>query len=446
MSIGFVTVAALCLLLGRQVTRVPATASFLPVVWFLAGAFTLHALLLALAVFDLQWRWLTLGLPVAALLAITWWMTARRPRAAHLPTAPGWDPGWGDLFAVLALAVFAVFAYNSWVTTPDFFLHWGRKGTEFFHAGRLDYAFLSRPWNWRIVPSYPTLLSELYALTAVFSGSFRESEMMLWTVLWLVLILLSARETFERTEVPWSYGKAALALLATAMAAAAIALHLAGGADWMIALALVAALPDLVGPPRRVSRQLCALDFAAAFAVSAKDEGILLAALLLAASAIRDRLARGRWGTLRLVRSVTPSLVVGGLWFVQNLRYGLRPSLLIGGPAGGRVQVVASEVLSHLASPRLSGLELWILALPLLLIDRRTRWVGGVVGIQLLLNLCVYVGAVGDTRFLVSSTVDRLLWQILPAVVVGAVVALLARPTAGSDEPDTPTAGGTTVG
>jgi hypothetical protein len=455
MPTGWLAVAALCLLLGRlllgrQAAGLLATPGFLPVVWFLAGAVTLHALLLALSLFDLSWSWLTLGLPLAALLAIAPALDARRRRGrrrrrreARLPAAqprgssgetrgPGWGPGWGDLVALLALAAFAVFAWNCWVTTADFFLHWGNKGREFFHAGRLDYGFLSHPWSWRVHADYPTLLPELYALTALFSGRFHESAMMLWAVLWLVLIVLSARETLQRAGVPPPYGQATVALLAAAMAAAGIALKLAGGADWMIALALLAASPDLVGAPP-ASRDLTALDLAAAFAASAKEEGVTLAALLLAASAIRDRRARGGWDGVRIARSVTPSLVVGGLWLFQAWRHGLRPLLAVGAPAGGGLRVVASESLAHLASPTVYGLQLWILALPLLLVHRRTRWLGGIACMQLLVCLCVYLGARGDVRFLVASTVDRLLWQLLPAVVVGAVIALVARSAATLD-------------
>lgn len=431
MTIGFVSVTALCLLLGWQATRIEATAGFLPVGWLLAGALVLHTLLLALSLFGLSWTWLTLGLPLAAWLALEA-VTARRRRSPRPLAAPGWGPGWGDLVAVLALAVFAAFAWRSWVTTADFFLHWGRKGSEFFHAGRLDYAFLSRPWNWRINPSYPTLLSELYALTALFSGSFRESPMMLWTVLWLLLSQLSARETLIRGGVPPATGQAALAVLGLATATAAIALKLAGGADWMIALALLAASPDLVGPPR-VSRHPSALDLAAAFAVSSKQEGIALAGLLLAASAIRDRLARGCWKVSGLIRSATPSLIVGGLWLVQTWRFGLRLHLAIGFPSPRDLRVAASELLVNLVNPAVLGLHLWLLALPLLLASRSTRWLGGIASLQLLVYLWIYLTAAGDTRFLVSATVARLLWQVLPAVMVGAMIALLGE---GAPEPE----------
>jgi hypothetical protein len=448
MPTGWLAVAALCLLLGRlllgrQAAGAPANSGFLPVVWFLAGAVTLHGLLLALSLLDLPWTWLTLGLPLAALLAAAAALAAGRRQAVRLPAAPprgggsetcgpGWGLlGWGDLVALLALAVFAVFAWNCWVTTADFFLHWGNKGKEFFHAGRLDYGFLSRPWSWRVHADYPTLLPELYALTALVSGSFHDSPMMLWTVLWLLLIVLSAKETLQRAEVPPHYGQATVALLATAMAAAGIALKLAGGADWMIALALLAASPDLVGAPP-AARGPTALDLAAAFAASAKEEGVLLAALLLAVSAIRDRRARGSWDGARIVRSVTPSLIVVGLWLFQSWRHGLRPLLAVGAPSGSGLGVVAGEILSHLASPTTCGLQLWILALPLLLVRRRTRWIGAVACIQLLVCLGVYLGARGDVRFLVASTIDRLLWQLLPAVVAGGVVALVVHPAIGT--------------
>ena len=128
--------------------------------------------------------------------------------------------GWGDGFAFLAVAIFAALALTLWVTTPDFVFHWGLKGNRFSIAHGVDYTYLARSWNWAINPSYPNLLPELYAGTALLAGRFDPPSLMLWSVFFLALLIGAARETLHNAE-PF-VRQAGIAVLAVALVAFAV--------------------------------------------------------------------------------------------------------------------------------------------------------------------------------------------------------------------------------
>src|SRR5258708_39560229 len=96
---------------------------------------------------------------------------------------------------------------------------------------------------------------------------------------------------------------------------------MAGGADWLPALALVAAIPALSRPPGTAGD--LQIGVAAAFAAASKVEGVMLAGLLILAQLAR-RPAENRWlGISRLLRlGLLPALVILP-WWLQVRRYHL---------------------------------------------------------------------------------------------------------------------------
>jgi len=256
------------------------------VLYTLAGWVGLHLLLTALELVGIPWRLPVVLAALAAAAALAWrWLPAPADRT-RLPS----DLGWGEWLAVAALAVFAVCALSCWIASPDFVYHWGLKGHRFYLAGGVDYGYLGARWNWVVHPDYPNLLPELFAVTALAAGRFDEPAMMLWSVAAFALLLAALREALRRADASRFAAQAALAGVAMAVAAYGINGLSAGGADWLIALALAAALPPLLSPVDR--RGAAQIGLAAAFAAASKVEGVPLAASLAGVYAARAWMAR----------------------------------------------------------------------------------------------------------------------------------------------------------
>jgi len=412
-----VVLAAILLLAG---TRLPGLTSASDgglcrvVTGALAGMVLFHLLVTLLDLAGLRWSVLSLGpglaLPVA--LAVRYAPRSEDQRR-RLPS----DLGWGDQTALLAVAVFALVALTLWVTTSDFFYHWGTKGERFFLAGHVDYGFLSRSWGWAVHPDYPNLLPELYAASALLAGRFDAPAQMLWSVLFFVLLLAAAREALKPAE-PW-VRQTGVALLATATAAFALRQQFAGGADWMPALALLAAIPALARQPDDAGD--LQIGIAAAFAAASKVEGVMLAGLLVLAQLARRPVA-GRWlGGIRLLRLAAPTVLVVLPWWIEVRRYHLFTVLATGGLTRERVQAALPALLDVLNHPVWHGFSYAMLLLPLLALRRRTRPLALVIGGQLAFYLWIYLVAAFDTRFYILTSFPRLLFHLLPAVLVGVL-------------------------
>ncbi len=314
-----------------------------------------------------------------------------------------------------------------WVTTPDFIYHWGLKAERFALAGAIDFRFLARPWNGGpgIHPDYPNLLPSLYAATAILAGRFDAPALMLWSAVWFAGILAALRAALRSAGVePWT-AQAALAGTAAAVAALGLGNLLAGGADWMIALALAAALPALCGLAGGGAD--LQVGVAAAFAAAAKIEGVPLAVFLVAAQlARRDG---GRRGLGRaLLASGLPAAAAIVPWAIEIARHGLYQAGNSGPFDWGRRQAIWRGWREVAGSASLHGIP-WALALlPLLWLARRTRPLAAVLSAQALFYAWAYFASPIDPWLYVLSNGSRLAFQLLPAVLVGAVLATEPKP------------------
>ncbi len=377
---------------------------------FMAGAVIFHLLLTAYDFAGIRWGWWVVALPLMVLAGLGGRRTARTPGTAR-------TPDWGDGAALFAFSAFAAFAPTLWTATPDFIFHWGLKGQRFFLARGIDYDWLAKGWNWVIHPDYPNLLPELFAGTALLDGRFEASPQMLWSVIFFALILVSGREALRQTETPRPFAPAGLAIAAFALAGFGIVHRMAGAADWMPALALAAALPALLRPADREGDW--EVGIAAAFAAASKIEGMPLAAFLIGVQFLR----RKEIGAA--LRLGLPTAAVAGTWAIQTFRHGLYQKFNSGTFDLGR----APEVLRGLAvsagwKESWHGLTLVLLAVPLLLLPRRTRAAGAVTALQLLFYLWTYLSSAVDTEYQVIASFPRLAMHLFPAVVVAGAVAL----------------------
>jgi hypothetical protein len=392
-----------------------------------AGAVWLHLALMAADLLGSAWS-LTWVLAPALVAAAGGGLATRRWPAAHVP--PGATPlerrlGWGDTVAAVAVAAFAALAWTRWITISDFIYHWGLKGHRFYLDRGVDYEYLARPWNWVVHPDYPNLLPELYAATALLAGAWSEPPMLVWSALFVGLLLLVARETLAAATLPPVARQVALATLGLALGAFGIGYRMAGAADWLLALALVAALPALLRPADAAGDVQVAL--CAAFAAGSKLEGLTLAAWLLLVQLLRRRPWRWRGLAAAALRLGLPVAAVALPWGAQVIRHELFQPFNTGSPELARALVAAPAVLQAALRPQWLGLPAALLLLPVLLSRPRVRAAALVAALQLATYLWQYQSAPLDTAFLVSSTFPRLALHLLPAVGVLAAVTWLGE-------------------
>ena len=347
------------------------------------------------------------------------------PRGPHgLRTEDGF--GWGEGTALCVLAIFTALALSGWITFGDFIFHWGIKGERFALARGVDYDYLARGWNWVLHPDYPNLLPELYAVAALMARRFDPSALTLATSLAFALTLAAAREGLRQGGADRFTRQVGLALIALVLGAFGIGYLTAGGADWLLALALAAAVPPLLRPPDRTGDLQIAV--IAAFAAASKIEGVPLAAFLLLVQAAR-RIAGERRIDLQTFKTMARLGVPAALVVVPWLGRALHHHLFLAGNTGAfslaRIPVAAAAVLETVRTTAAWHGFLIAAFLPLpLLASRRARPFAAVATLQLAFDLYIYLSApMSDLRFFVLSNFARLGFQLVPASLVVALVA-----------------------
>ena len=336
---------------------------------------------------------------------------------------------WGDAVAAVTVAVYAALAWRLRIATPDFVYHWGLKGHRYYLTGGIDWAFLTDPLHLTDHPDYPNLLPNLYAATAVAAGRFSERAMMGWSVVAFALILVAARECWARTATAGPLRQAGVATLALGVGMFAVGYQEAGGADWWIALALVAALPPLLAPAASYGlADDLAVGLAAALAAGGKMEGVPLALFIVVLHLARRATAARRLAVPTALRTALPPLLVIAPWLWANLRLGLFQPADAGVLALGRSGVIFPAVAAALATPEWHGLAWSVLLLPVLVAARPTRPLGLLVGAQALLYLYIYFSTPLPPDAYILASLPRLLFHLVPAILVG--VAILAAATA----------------
>ena len=389
------------------------------VVYGMAGALVVHLLLTGLDVLGIPWHPLLIAGLLAALTGLAHRFRPVPPRdgPARLPS----DFGWGESLALFALLVFACTAVTLSTMTPDFIYHWGLKGHRFFLHRGVDYAWLGRPWNWPLHPDYPNLLPELSALSALFAGGFEPHAQMLWTLIFFLLMLASAREGLRAIEDRWTR-QTALAALGLTAAMFGMGHLMAGAADWMMAASFLAAVPALLRPPDRAGDWQVGI--AAGFAAASKIEGAPFAVILAATQFFRRLAAERRLDWRAAVRVGLPAAAVGAPWLLQVVRH----RLFLGSNSGSfelaRMKVILPALAEAFADPAWHGLSLLVFLGPALLLVRKVRPVAVVATLQLLFYLYVYFTAPVETRYYVLSSFSRLIFHLIPALMVAGMGVL----------------------
>lgn len=392
---------------------------------FAAGLVVLHVALLGLSLLGIAWGVTVLG-AILGLYVLATWRLARAPVTRRGLAALGRDLGWGDAVAGLAVALFAFYAIRHWIVFQDFVYHWGVKAKRFLLAGGVDLEFLNDPALWFLHRDYPTLLPELFALTGLVRGHFTERGVMVWTVLFLLGLVLAARRALSAAGVPRVALQGGTAIVALVAAGFGIGFYLGGAADWLVALALMVAVVPLTEehPDRGHDWQVA---LAASLAVASKVEGAALGSILVLVHVVR-RLRSGTTAAGELIRTLgrvaAPPAAVGTLWLVPVLRFDLGEAYYAGGWTWERLPAALEAMGGGLLVVEWVGVPVAALALLVAMsVEGRTRPLAVACWGQLLFLLLAYLLAPVDTGSLVASSFARLLFQLVPAVVVGGIVA-----------------------
>lgn len=387
----------------------------------MAGLVLFHLLLLGAQLAGLPWT----RTSVLLILGLAW--LAAAVGARWVPAAEEACPsethgvGWGDVVAGVALAGLTAAAVTLSSVNPDFVYHWGIKAKRFALAGGIDFAYLAHPWNHYTHPDYPHLLTEIYTATTLVAGRFDEPALLAWSAIVFAAFLWIARQGLRSLVGSPFVRQAGLAVLALGVAAFAIGYLQPGGADLLIALALLAAVRPLVAPSAPEHDLTVAAS--AAFAAASKIEGVPLAAILLAVyggKLWRDR--RLTPGTA--ARLVLPTLLGVAPWLWLNLRYDLFQPTNAGLPDWSRVAPVARAMVESFAKPEWHGLSWLVLTAPLLLAFRAVRLPALAVLLQGGFYAYVYLSAPLDPNILVLASFPRLLLHLVPAVLLVWLVLL----------------------
>lgn len=381
-----------------------------------AGLVVLH-LGWTLASYGFAWsRGLAIAVAAAGALVCRW-------RVAASPPAPLRRPGWGLVVGVLPIGIYAALAAVRLAHSPDFVFHWGTKAQRWLLAGGVDFEFLSGASGWRLNPGYPQLAPEAMALPGLLGGGWNDRAALLVAPAVAGAIVLLLRHAARGAGASGFVLEAATAITGLAVGGFGFIHGGAGGADELVALALLAGTAALLC--REVPGAAPAAGLAAALAAAAKTEGLVLAVLLIVADQAAA-IARGGWrAALRRLPAVAlPAAAVMALW---RLREG---ALYL--PT--RADLPDAERLGELlaAAGRVAlrpdgGVQIAVLlVLPWCWRQRRLRLATSVVLAQLGAYAMVYLLEPIDPAFLVTSSLARLAFHLLPATIL--LLAIGAAP------------------
>ncbi|MEM7481547.1 MAG: hypothetical protein AAF481_10260 [Acidobacteriota bacterium] len=445
------------------------------------GLVWIFGALLLMDLLSVRWTRGSVGVVVALIAGGLWFDGWRSRTASGRPAGLRSSFGWGDLAALGTVILYGFIAAGRQIGLPDFVYHWGIKAHRSFLAGGIDWHFLSDSLHLAAHPDYPHLVPTLTALSSLIEGRFAEGGAMLWSAVFFAAMLLAGRETLRRAGADAFSAQAGIAVLALVTAMFGIGYRMAGAADWPIALAIVLALPALLSPlarsspqpsaartdapasaasfdlsaPRRTSSTPVSLrgphslqlqapapsrdevgekvglgraddlrvSAAAALATAAKIEGPVLAGVLLGVW-IALRWRRSGWSWRRLFGLVLMPAVVGLPWLAMSARHGLFQATNSGAPDLGRAATIAAGLVEALQTIEWHAVPWLLVVLPWLLVLRRTRIAALVIAGQLAFYLAVYFTAPVDVDFYVRSSFPRLLFHLVPALLIVGTVAL----------------------
>ena len=233
--------------------------------------------------------------------------------------------------------------------------------------------------------------------------------------------------------VPSPPRQAVVAALALAGTAVAIGYQLAGAADWLPALAVLAALPALLVPVVEAGgTDDLTIGLAAAFAAASKIEGVPLAAALVGVQLVRHLreggIAAWRAHARTAAALALPPLVVLAHWAWRVRARRLYQQAGTSHPSLALWRSLRPRCCSRCCSRRGTSLPFLVLLLPALATAPRLRPFVAVAALQLAFVVWIYAATPLDPAVLALTSFPRLLLHLLPAIIVASAVAWLREP------------------
>lgn len=410
-----VTVALLMLAGGFPSRVAPADVLGRVAGSILGGAVVLHLGLTLADRAGISWS-RPLVVAVALLGAASWWLLGGRGRNDREARR---SVGWGLLVGAVPVVIFAGLAAVHLAVTPDFVFHWGTKAARWAAERSVDANLFSGDSGWRLNPGYPQLVPELMALSGLLVGGFVERAALLVAPAFAAATLLAWRSSARAAGATGFELEAGTALAGGAIGGFAFVHGAAGGADGIVAFALLAGVAALI--LRERIGALPTLALAAALAAGAKTEGMTVAFLLLAADAASTHAREGPWvAATRLLRSAPLTLAVVSLWwaFEGELYLPNRASW----PDLARLREVAAAMVESSLRPEAGYQWLFLLPLPWCLTHRALRAPTLLLGAQAAAFAAAFALEPINPSFLVVSTMPRLVYQLVPAALLVIVV------------------------
>lgn len=377
----------------------------------LGGAVAMHLGLTLADRAGIAWSRLLI-VAVAALGAASWWLLGRRRRDDREVRGAA---GWGLLAGAVPVVVFAGLAAVHLAVTPDFVFHWGTKAARWVAARGVDAALFTGASGWRLNPGYPQLVPELMALPGLLFGGFVERAALLVAPTFAAATLLAWRSSARAAGTTGFELEAGTALAGAASGGFAFVHGAAGGADGIVAFALLAGVAALVLRDRVGALPTLAL--AAALAAAAKTEGMTAAGALIVVDAASVHAREGaRAAASRLLRSAPAAATVVALWWA--FEGGLYLPNRASWPDLARLSEIAGAMVDSAMRPEAGFQWVFLLPLPWCVTRRSLRAAAVVLGFQ----ACTFVAAFAleplDPAFLVVSTMPRLVHQLVPAALL----------------------------
>ncbi len=406
---------------------------------FFEGSLMLYIAVLLLSLLQLQGEWIAwLAAPVILVSMVKFW--GRRGASLRMPSKLE-DCSWGDGVALLALLVYSTCTFLLWNVHPDFIYHWGLKGWKFYAAGGIDFNFLSRPWNsGHLHPEYPNLLATLFGFSALLDGQFSLPAVVSWSSMIFLVTLISARGII-RQGYEWTWlSKVALAFISLCCCMFGVGYLQAGGADWLMACAVVAGVGALLrreaGPA--LDREVGVI---AAFAAASKMEGMPLGLALIGVHLWR-RLSSFEMLRAKstLAATLGPMAVVLGLQQLAIRYFGLvsGPRTFVSPFEGlDRWVVIGTELMASFRITTWHGMAFCLFLVPGLLLMKRFRFASALLGVQLAFYIFIYLTS-PDPEPMIRNSAPRLWFHLAPAAWLMTFLAIdqLARQTQPSSTED----------
>jgi hypothetical protein len=394
---------------------------------FAAGAVLISSWMTVLAVLGVSWNPIVL----VVLASVTSFVLRRLLTAEPEPDRAMPEEPAAGLVEKLALGISGVSMLaalvataSSAATSPDLLLFWGAKAQAFAAARTIDASFLRNPDLAYMHPSYPPLVTNLFAFATQVAGRLPWGAASLTFPLLLAALGLSLPGAL-RLGAPRRIAWAASALVVSALGFLGNELDVAGNADPWLWTFETLAIALLVSPAVRSGAVQLLAGLLLAGAMTAKVEGLLfaLASVALFLLLRRKEIRIGR----AIVLLMVPSAVSLGAWFsFEAIRH-----VFFGYEQYGRFLEVHWDrlplVLSAISRAFWSAGRALPYLLPLaalLLAPARTRLVWLPIGVSLVLSLFsvfTYLHGDADPSQWIIWSAGRIFSPIPVFLAIGAV-------------------------